>query len=207
MADRESRKKQLTIKRREQIMKAALEVFSQKGYTAATIPEIASLAGVAIGTIYIYYSNKRELFMSVMEALIATPLVSIFEKESSQEFPVTLMAAIKDRASLMESDIMSRFSSLIGEIQRDPELKKMFTERLLRPFLSRMEEFYRTLIAAGELRQFDPAVIMRALGGMVIGLAILRSLEGDASPLIQLPQKKVADEMMNFLLHGLSKGQ
>jgi len=207
MADRESRKKQLTIKRREQIMKAALEVFSQKGYTAATIPEIASLAGVAIGTIYIYYSNKRELFMSVMEALIATPLVSIFEKESSQEFPVTLMAAIKDRASLMESDIMSRFSSLIGEIQRDPELKKMFTERLLRPFLSRMEEFYCTLIAAGELRQFDPAVIMRALGGMVIGLAILRSLEGDASPLIQLPQKKVADEMMNFLLHGLSKGQ
>lgn len=203
MADRESRKKQIAAQRRGQIMKAAVEIFSQKGYAAATIPEIASLAGVAIGTIYIYYPSKRELFISVMEGLIATPMVSIFEKESSKEFPAILMDAMTNRANLLDSDIMARFSSLIGEIQRDPELKAMYTKKLLQPFLSRMEGFYRTRIAAGELRRFEPAVIIRALGGMVIGSAILKSLEGDASPLVQLPQKKVADEIMNFLLHGL----
>ena len=205
MVDRETRKKQVEARRREQIMKAAVEVFSQKGYVAATIPEIARLAGVSVGTIYIYYPSKRELFTSVMEGLIAAPLISIFEKESNEKFPVILLDAMKDRVDFLESDIMAQFSSLIGEIQRDPELKKMFTERLLRPFMSRMEEFYRARIAAGEFRQFEPAVVIRALGSMVIGLAILRSLEGDASPLVQLPQKKVADEMMNFLLHGLSK--
>ncbi len=45
MPDRESRKKQITAKRCRQILDAALDVFAQKGYTAATIPEIAKLAG------------------------------------------------------------------------------------------------------------------------------------------------------------------
>jgi AcrR family transcriptional regulator len=205
MADRESRKKQVTAQRQEQILKAAMEIFSQKGYAAATIPEIANLAGVATGTIYIYYPSKRELFISVMEGLIATPLISIFEKEPSKEFPVTLTDAVKNRLNFLESDIMARLSSLIGEIQRDPELKALYMEQLLQPFLSRMEGFYRTRIAAGEFRQFEPAVVIRAVGGMVIGSAILKSLEGDASPLSRMPQEKVADELINFLLHGLLK--
>jgi AcrR family transcriptional regulator len=205
MADRAERKKQITAQRREQILKAALEIFSQKGYDAATIPEIANLAGIATGTIYIYYPSKRELFTSVMEGLVATPLVGIFEKASTEEFPIAAMAAMKDRVNLMESDIMARFSSLIGEIQRDPELKALYREKLLQPFLSRMEGFYRARIDAGEFRQFEPAIVIRAVGGMVIGSAILMSLEGDDSPLSQMPQEKVSDEIINFLLHGLLK--
>jgi len=205
MVDRESRKKQVTARRQEQILKAAVEIFSQKGYDAATIPEIANLAGVATGTIYIYYPSKRELFISVMKGLIATPLISIFEKEPGKEFPATLMDAVKDRLHFLNSKMMARFSLLIGEIQRDPELKALFMEQLLQPFLSQMEGFYRTRIAAGEFRQFEPAVVIRAAGGMVIGSAILNSLEGDASPLSRMPQEKVADELMNFILHGLLK--
>ena len=60
MPDRETRKKQILAKRQEQILKAAMEVFSRKGYAAATIPEIARLAGIAAGTIYLYYPSKRD---------------------------------------------------------------------------------------------------------------------------------------------------
>src|SRR4030042_3423802 len=81
MADKESRKKKITEKRRAQILKAATEVFSSKGYTAATIPEIARLAGIAAGTIYLYFPSKREMFIAVVKnVIITTPLLTLIGK-------------------------------------------------------------------------------------------------------------------------------
>ena len=72
MVDRESRKKQITEQRQKQILGAAGDIFTLKGYAAATIPEIAELAGVAVGTVYNYYSNKRDLFIAAIKNLIIT---------------------------------------------------------------------------------------------------------------------------------------
>ena len=51
--------------RRESIIQAAIEVFSKKGFQAATISEIAQRAGVAEGSIYQYFKNKEDLFFSI----------------------------------------------------------------------------------------------------------------------------------------------
>lgn len=48
--------------RRDQILKAAVAVFSERGYTNATISDIASRAGVAHGTVYLYFKSKAEIF-------------------------------------------------------------------------------------------------------------------------------------------------
>ncbi len=47
------------------ILKAAVQVFSNKGYNTATISEIASAANVAEGTIYRYFDNKRDMLFSI----------------------------------------------------------------------------------------------------------------------------------------------
>lgn len=207
MPDRESRKKQIAAKRREQILNAALEVFIQKGFTAATVPEIARLAGVAAGTIYLYYPGKRELFIAVIEKLMVSPLVSIFEKEPAGEFPAIIKGALQDRLRVTQNIFSSHLLSLIGEIQRDPELRALVLAKLIQPFLSRMEGMYRSRIAAGEFRQMDPAVVVRMVGGMMLGMNLLRSLEGGGSPFDRLSQEKVIDEIMNFVLYGLMNGK
>jgi len=51
--------------RRESIIQAAIEVFSKKGFQAATISEIAQRADVAEGSIYQYFKNKEDLFFSI----------------------------------------------------------------------------------------------------------------------------------------------
>lgn len=204
MADRKTQKKP-TSRRQEQILNAALEVFAQKGYAAATVPEIAEMASVAIGTIYIYYPSKRELFIAVIKNLIfSMPLLNLFEKMSADQFPTTFKSIIQNRLTFIEDSNMARLLSLIGEIQRDPELKAMYLEELIQPIISRMEAFYGSQIATSKFRQLDPAVVVRAIGGMVIGLVILKSLEGAASPLNRLPQEKVADDLLNLVLYGLS---
>ncbi len=205
MVDRESRKRGITARRNEQILNAALEIFSQHGYGAATVPEIAERAGVAIGTIYIYYASKRDLFIAVLRKIIFTvSLTDLVEKMPSTGFPVTFKRIMQHQFNIIASGNVSRLVSLMGEIQRDPELKALFVAQLFQPLISRLEVFFRTRIAAGEFRQLDPAVLVRAMHGMVIGLTILRSLEGEASPLNRLPQDQVADELLDLLLHGLS---
>ena len=51
--------------KRESIIQAAIEVFSKKGFQAATVSEIAERADVADGSIYQYYKNKEDLFFSI----------------------------------------------------------------------------------------------------------------------------------------------
>ena len=49
-------------KKKKRILKAALMEFSEKGYDKAVLEDIASKAGVAKGTLYLYYNDKRDLF-------------------------------------------------------------------------------------------------------------------------------------------------
>jgi TetR/AcrR family fatty acid metabolism transcriptional regulator len=53
--------------KRERILRAAIEAFSEKGYAEATISEIAGRAEVANGTIYGYFENKEDLLLSISE--------------------------------------------------------------------------------------------------------------------------------------------
>jgi len=55
------------VAKRERILRAAIRIFSQKGYFNSKISEIARLAGVADGTIYLYFKNKDDLLISLFE--------------------------------------------------------------------------------------------------------------------------------------------
>lgn len=205
MPDRESRKAQITAKRRKQILDAALEVFAQKGYAAATIPEISKLAGLALGTIYLYYHSKRELFLAVIESMLVIPLLEVFENESGGNFKKTLNKALTERLAFLQNALLTRLLFLMGDILRDSELRDILKEKLILPFLSRMEEFYQIRIDKGEFRSMQPAITVRIVGAMMLGLNLLKSLEGECSPLLRLPTNQVINEITDFVMFGLSK--
>ncbi|MBC7253297.1 MAG: TetR/AcrR family transcriptional regulator [Actinobacteria bacterium] len=68
----------LAERRRSEIIEAALEVFSEKGYHAAKIEDIAARLNIGHGTFYRYFKNKLDIFNHVVEDIIsrATELVS-----------------------------------------------------------------------------------------------------------------------------------
>ncbi len=53
--------------RRQALLDAARQVFSQKGYHPATVDDITRVAGVAKGTFYLYFSEKRAVFYDLMQ--------------------------------------------------------------------------------------------------------------------------------------------
>jgi len=204
MVKREIRKKQITERRQEQILKAALTVFTQKGYAAATMPEIARSAGVATGTIYLYYPSKRELFVSVItNSIITVPLLNLLKKIQTADFAMVFKLIIQNRLNLTEDDKIVQIFTLMSEIQRDGELRTLFVNKLFRPIMDMMEKYYSAGMEEGELNQYEPSILVRAIGGMIIGILMMKTMEGKAGPLSQLPQEKVSGEIVRFILNGL----
>jgi len=61
--------RQLVDQKKEQILKVATELFSQKGYDKTTISDIADALSMGRGTFYLYFKDKRELFIECIERL------------------------------------------------------------------------------------------------------------------------------------------
>ena len=58
----------------QQIIEAAVRVFARKGYYNSRVSDIAREAGIAAGTIYLYFPNKEELFREVVRAIVVDQL-------------------------------------------------------------------------------------------------------------------------------------
>lgn len=75
--------------RKEEIIKAASYLFSQKSYHDVTMDQIAGEVGVAKGTIYLYFKSKENLYLGILEHTFET-IESILEKEIAKEDPAPL---------------------------------------------------------------------------------------------------------------------
>src|SRR5262245_47112204 len=61
-------------RRKQAILDAALSVFAERGFEAARLDDVAASAGVAKGTLYLYFDDKEELFEEVVRGAL-TPII------------------------------------------------------------------------------------------------------------------------------------
>jgi AcrR family transcriptional regulator len=202
MIKREDRKKQITEQRQEQILGAAIRVFAGHGFEGATIPDIAGEAGVAVGTIYNYYNNKRELLLAAVIKFAMQSFENIINRPDYSNEADLISAIIEDRLNLGLENI-ERFLALFSDIRRDPELRRIYTGQIIHPVMAKMESFVASKIREGAFRDMSPSVVTRALGGMVIGFMIFYSMEGESSPVHGADRKKLADDLTKLVLEGL----
>ena len=79
----------VVVDKREAILRAAIKVFAQKGYFNSKVADIASAAGIADGTVYLYFKSKDEILHSIfdraMEEFIEEGKREIAELEEPQD--------------------------------------------------------------------------------------------------------------------------
>ncbi|MCM3690607.1 TetR/AcrR family transcriptional regulator [Neobacillus niacini] len=112
--------------KRDLLVKSGHELFISKGFEHTTAKEIAAHAGVATGTFYRYFSDKRQLLMSLLEDQIEMLMPP--EPKWGVSNPESMLA------SLLEL--------------HDERLKKMGMQRLLPELLAKDKEFAQVLAAA-----------------------------------------------------------
>ncbi|MEO8361791.1 MAG: TetR/AcrR family transcriptional regulator C-terminal domain-containing protein [Vicinamibacteria bacterium] len=120
--------------KRRQILDAAVSVFAQKGYFTARISDIAGTAGVADGTIYLYFKNKEDIVVSLFADVLERHLARAKEEIASVRTPREKLLAIarhhlaalserKDVAILFQTEL--RQSTLLARIS-SKELRGYF---------------------------------------------------------------------------------
>lgn len=108
------------LNKSHRILKAAENVFAQKGYEYSTIKDISKLAEVADGTVYKYFNNKEDLLFSVIEEGFQFSSL----KEGFQEHLNSIKGDVENRAPLAKLGRFIRYHFLIYLTQ--PSLARVF---------------------------------------------------------------------------------
>jgi len=204
MASREERKEKITRFRHEQILAAALDVFSRLGYDRATVPDVAREAGVAVGTIYNYYPGKRDLLVAITDEYVIHPFTHLISESRTADDFSYITGLLENRLTFGLEGV-NRFLPLLSEAQRDPELRRSYAEKVVRPVMDIMGRYATSKMKEGTFRDIDPSIVTRAIGGMVIGFMLLYRIEGEESPVHKTDRKKLATEMAKLILDGIRK--
>jgi TetR/AcrR family transcriptional regulator len=155
--------------RRAQILDAAFEEFSEKGFKGATIKTIARAAGLqSPALIYWYFPDKEALFREVLGAKI--PVVrAVTEPDGLMDLPPKEVLPRIGRAYFAFERMDKRALKLvIGEAIRRPEVAEMFVRSGPRRVLDFLKLYLEHQIELGRLRSHDVRSSARAFIGMLM---------------------------------------
>src|SRR5215218_1243829 len=76
--------------RRAAILSAALDEFTARGYEGARLDDVAKRAGVAKGTIYLYFADKEALFQDLVRSMVH-PVIGTLEQMRTVDIPARLL--------------------------------------------------------------------------------------------------------------------
>ena len=138
-----------------EITAAALEVFSEHGYTAARVDDVARQAGVSKGLLYVYFKTKEELFKAVIRSFIAPrvdALIDNFQRAnlSSEEFLRGPFLDLAKQIPRSPARILIRL--MIAEGPKHPDLVAFYWENVVSKGLAALRHVIDRGIAAGEFR-------------------------------------------------------
>lgn len=99
--------------KRHRILRAAIRIFSQRGFFNSKVSDIARAAGVADGTIYLYFKNKDDLLISLFEEKMGEVVAEVREKVSLGDAPMDRLRIFIDN----HMDLLVREAGLVEVIQ------------------------------------------------------------------------------------------
>ena len=157
--------------RRAQILEAAFEEFSEKGFKGATIKSIARTAGLqSPALIYWYFPDKEALFREVLEARIPV-LRTVRDPAGLLDLPPekVLPNIARGYLSTFDNPAAQRMVRLmVGEAMRRPEIAEIFGNTVIKRVLGFLKSYMARQIELGRLRPHDVRASARAFMGMLL---------------------------------------
>ena len=195
-------RQQMVEARREQILQATAEVFGEKGFHRATIRDIARRAGIADGTIYNYFDNKRELLMGLVDKLAFASLRDLFANSNISSPEELLRALLQNRMQFVR-DNRHIFISVFPEVISSPELRAFLFADRIPQFMRQVEDYLHRGVAAGALTDVDPKVVTHMMLGALFSYALIDSAE-EVNTFGDMTDDELVDQWTRLLFYGLA---
>lgn len=183
----------------KQIVDAAVIVIAENGYHQAQVSKIAKEAGVADGTIYLYFKNKEDILISVFREKMGV-FVDNVKEILQKEITATEMLAkmIENHFSLLNGDRHLAIVTQLELRQSNKELRNRINE-VLKEYLNLLDTILKEGIEKGE---FDKRIDIRLARQMVFG-----TIDETITSWVMNDQKydlmKLAPEVHRLLLKGM----
>ncbi len=190
--------------RPEELIDAALAVFAERGFRAASLEEVARQAGVSKGTVYLYFASKDDLFRAMVERKIVVLLEEGEALLSRHDGPASdlLRGVVLRMHEAIQCPDMVRISKLVhAELAQFPEIRAFYWEHVILRNRRLLTSIIDRGIANGEFQSVAREVIPRAIPSLLIhqgqSRALFADLDADAPPL---------DTLINLTLDALLDG-
>jgi AcrR family transcriptional regulator len=201
-----SDQEELTDKQK-QIIIAAIESFSQKGYAGTSTSEIAKKAGVAEGTIFRHYKTKKDLLLSIVTPVISKLLAPFVLRDLNkvlnvhfEKYEDFLRAMIINRREFLKNNFPI-IKILIQEIPFQPELREQFLENVAGKIYKRFDELAKHYQEKGQIIEIPTSSVIRFTASAILGYLFAQ--------FILFPNENWDDEAeiertIQFIMHGIS---
>ena len=158
---------------KHKILLESLRLFSQRGYDAVSVEQIASAVGIKAPSLYKHYKSKQEIFDAIFEETARryedfTDTISVHVTDSEQDVIVFENITVDDLVlkvkSLIEyslhDEYVSRFRRMMTIEQfRSPELSELYSRRYVNQIHDYHSGLFTKMIAAGVLADEDPVIL------------------------------------------------
>ena len=171
----------VAAQRRQEILEAALKIFSKKGFDGSRTKEIATEAGVSEATIFKYFPSKRQLLLGIMRPVIEAvakpvflaPMTKIINEAATTGLEQALIAIALDRLEVMKKN-ERLLLTLLGELSRQEDLLAVFRQLLVPLIQGEIKHLYEGGIERGEISpDISVQVFTRNLLGTILGNIML----------------------------------
>ena len=159
MAKEKTRRKLEPEQRRAEILQAAFACFSERGFAATRMEDVAARAGIAKGTVYLHFPDKEALFTALVSG-VASPILGEVETLLATQ-KVSARAAIATFYALFEREVLNTdrrhlLRLVIGEGPLFPRVTEFYHREIISKGLAILRPLLRQAAERGELR--NPAL-------------------------------------------------
>lgn len=193
--------------RPHELLEAALTLFVDKGLAATRAEEVARLAGVSKGTLYLYYPSKDELFKAVIQAYLTQviaeggEIVDQFEGSTSE---LLHLLAHTWWSRVGASKASGLLVLIMAEAKHFPELAQFYMDEVVAPSHALLARVVHRGIERGEFRPMDVTSVVHALIAPMQFLILYRQCTAvcTVNP-VPLDPERFMTTQIELLLRGL----
>lgn len=194
--------------RPDEVLDAALALFTAQGYSGTTMDQVARAAGISKGAVYLYFPSKQDL----LQGLVRRAVLPLADQAISGLIPAGGDAAAQlarvvrqIAAGLGAPGGLGVPKLILREAPLVPELAQMYREAVLARVIPALAGLIRAGMAAGQFRPVDPELTVRSVIGPIFIHLILDQIFG-LRPERGLALPDLVENHLSILLAGLAAG-
>lgn len=165
--------------RPNEILVAALEEFTARGFQAARLEDVAKRAGCSKAAIYLYYKDKTALFEAVVRRWLLSHVTETRAAVAAHHGPVAPIlraVALRTIALVSQPPVPDIVRLVIGESRAFPHLAQFWHDEVIAQALPLVTGLISAGIASGEFRPVDPGHAARSLMSPLVFATLWRSV-------------------------------